>query len=219
MMERTGFSADQGSVVDSLLNMTDSYEVNSPPSKYQKVAMCVVPGTGPSAGSNAVREGIEDDDNVSQVSGSTSSHVAILEATLREKKARLAVVDAMIARKALVAEIEADNVSLVKAKLESSNRSNASSRRSGRRSANDEGKRVEPIMDYACDISRDLSKLFEEEDMFVESPIRVVEEIQHKIDERASTQETASTAESAGLLMHNIVIAPTNNEAGPRPHR
>ena len=35
-LERTGFSADQGSVVDTSLNITGSSEVASPPPKYQR---------------------------------------------------------------------------------------------------------------------------------------------------------------------------------------
>ena len=216
MMERTGFSADQGSMVDSSLNLTGSSLVPSPPAKYQRLALCVVPDSGLSASSNALHERVEeDDDNVSRISSSTSSQLIILEAAVKARRAKLAEADAIVARNAIAAQLEEDNLFLIKAKLESSNRSNASSRRSGRRPANDEGKRVEPIMDFCDGISRDLSRLFDDEDMFAESPIRIVEEAQQqKNDERASTLDTASTAESAGLLKLSIVIAPTSKDAG-----
>ena len=86
MVERTGFSAEQGSMISSSLDISDSSLVRSPPAKTQKVAMCVIPGASTSAGINAQRDLSVEDDSVSCVSGSTNSQILAMEAAIERKK-------------------------------------------------------------------------------------------------------------------------------------
>jgi len=193
-LERTGFSADQGSIFNTTLNSSESSIIHSPPPKFQKLALCVVSRANDEAGVNASPTSQDQEESMSQAS-STNSHIMIMEAALKAKKAKHA---AAILAAELEADIQAEELKLVKAKLNSSARSSASSVRSRRRLGNNMGKGLEPIMDFD-NLSRDLSKLFDDEEMFHESPIRTIVDARQKNDERTSTYETASTAESAGL--------------------
>ena len=192
-MDRTGFSADQGSVFDTSLDTSGSMEVKGPALKYQRTAMCVISGMSSVAGGNTQREKFDESDNMSQSSGSTVARAAALEATIRAKEKKLAMLKFEV-------ELEEDRVNLIKIHQESSSRSIASSRRSGRRPKSDRGAGAMPLLDEEFDVSRELSRLMEENEMFGESPIREIPQTQPKPDERAVAQENVSTTASTAIV-------------------
>ena len=192
-MDRTGFSADQGSVFDTSLDTSGSMEAKLPALKYQKTALCVVSGMSLLAGGNTQRERFDDSESASQASGSTVARAAELEAITRAKERKLALLK-------FEDEIEDDRMNLIKIQNGSTSRSIASSHRSGRRPKSDRGGGLLPVMDDECNISRELSQLMEEEELFGESPVLEVPEIQPKPNERAVTHENVSTTASTAVV-------------------
>ena len=57
-----------------------------------------------------------------------------------------------------------------------------------------------PLLDEEFDVSRKLSRLMEENEMFGESPIREIPQTQPKPDERAVAQENVSTTASTAIV-------------------
>ncbi len=153
LVERTGFSADQGSIFDDTsLNTSGSFNVQEPATKYMKVAMCVVPQSSADAGVKPLRDTVEMDDSVSNVSvaSSSKSHLMLLQSKMVVSRAKAKAA-------ALAAEAANDEHILLQAIQEHSNRSNASSRRSGRRPLATAGTDVDQLVDDVFDLSRELS--------------------------------------------------------------
>ena len=153
LVERTGFSADQGSIFDDTsLNTSGSFHVQEPATKYMKVAMCVVPQSSANAGFKPSRDTAEMDDSVSNVSvaSSSKSHIVLMQSKLVANRAEAKAA-------ALAAEVANDEHMLLQAIQEHSNRSNAPSRRSGRRPLATAGADVDQLVDDVFDLSRELS--------------------------------------------------------------
>ena len=155
-MDRTGFSADQGSVSDKSLDTLESVEVKFPTLKHQTKAMCVVSDSSHSARGNAPRESFEEADNVSHASSSKAYQIAMLEASIKAKEEKLLEF-------ILEAQIAEHQLNLIKAQFESSSsssssRSVASSRTSGRRPTADQGEGVALFLGRVNDVSRELPR-------------------------------------------------------------
>ena len=204
LVERTGFSADQGSFLDSSLNASSSVNAHEPANKYMKVAMCVVPQSRASAGFEPQRDNVEIDDSVSNVSiaNSSSSHLVLLECQLRESKAKAKAAE-------LAAKAAEDERILAQAIHEQSSRSNASSKRSRRR-PDAVLADVEQIVDNVFDLSRELSFLVKEGGC--DDQPQVIKDAKPEPEERAQTDIVSTTASSMPILSAGL-----NHPALPTP--
>ena len=204
LVEKTGFSADQGSILDTSLNTSSSVNAHEPATKYMKVAMCVVPQSRASAGFEPQRETVEVDDSVSNVSiaNSSSSQILLLECKVRESKARAKAA-------ALELQVREDERILAEAKYEHSNRSHASSRRSRRR-PDAVIADVDQIVDNVFDLSRELSFIVKEGGCDDQPP--VITDANREPEERAQTDIVSTTASSMPILSAGL-----NHPALPTP--
>ena len=191
LVERTGFSADQGSIFDDTsLNTSGSFNAQEPATKYMKVAMCVVPQSSADAGFKPLRDTVEMDDSVSNVSvaSSSKSHLMLLQSKMVASRAKAKAA-------ALAAEAANDEHILLQAIQEHSNRSNASSRRSGRRPLATAGTDVDQLVDDVFDLSRELSFVVQGGSMN-QSPSMHNGETKHEPEERANTDIVSTAASS-----------------------
>ena len=161
MMDRTGFSADQGSLFDSsLISMASGF--SSPEPVRGKMAMCVQTGASDPvshtvpAGGNSKSAASVDDDNASNASLDSASQILLLKARLKAQRSKATAAQ-------LQAAAEETELQLQQALLDSSSRSHrskASSRRSGRNLMKDLGGQDG---DGDINLSRELSTLMKQE--------------------------------------------------------
>ena len=93
MMDRTGFSADQGSLFESsLISMASGF--SSPEPVRGKMAMCVQTGASNPvshavpAGGNSKSAASVEDDNASNASLDSASHILLLKAKLKAQRSK-----------------------------------------------------------------------------------------------------------------------------------